>query len=362
VKATTNHRALAGTAGNHTNHLTAFVRIGPLMSIPAVLQELGHEPGPIFDSTGLKPVQFTDPDFEIPYIDAGRLLASCVAVTGCRHFGLLVGEHAGPSSLGIAGFMLCSAPDVGSALRGLVQHLDLHDQGGVPTLQVSGGATQLGYDIVLPGVEAANQICELSMAIGCNIMRGLCGKGWNPVEVQLSTRQPQNLAPYRRFFRAPIRFNAEQNAVVFPTRWLDHQIPSADALLHRHLEKEAAELHNLRNSDTDIAGNLRRLLRKSLVARQCTVTDLARQLHIHERTLNRRLREEGTSFRRELDAIRYEMARHFLVESAMPITRIARALNYADVSTFSRAFKRWAGMTPAQWRMNNDYINQGPAS
>ena len=249
--------------------------------------------------------------------------------------------------------MLRSAPDVGSALRSLVNNLDLQDQGGVATLHVSGGATQLGYAIILPEVEAADQIYDITMAIACNIMRGLCGKDWNPAEVLLSTRQPHHLAPYRRFFRAPLHFNAEQSAVVFPTRWLDHQIPSADALLYRHLEKEAAELHNLRNPDTDIVGSLHRLLRKSLVARQCTVTDLARQLHIHERTLDRRLQEAGTNFRRELDVIRCEMARHYLVESAMPITRIARALNYADVSTFSRAFKRWTGMTPAQWRINN---------
>lgn len=347
MKATTNHGA---QAGKQSNHIKAFVRVGPLMGIPAVLQELGHEPGPVFDSAGLEPTQFTDPDFEIRYIDAGRLLANCAAVTGCRHFGLLVGEHAGPSSLGVAGFMLRSAPDVGSALRSLVQHLDLQDQGGVPTLHVSGNVTQLGYAIILSGVAATDQIYDVTMAIACNIMRGLCGKGWNPDEVLLSTRRPQNLAPYKRFFRAPLRFNAEQSAVVFPSRWLDHQIPSADALLYRHMEKEAAELHNLRNPDTDIVSNLRRLLRKSLVSRQCTVTDLARQLHIHERTLNRRLREEGTSFRCELDAVRYEMAQHFLHESAMPVARVARALNYADVSAFSRAFKRWTGTTPAEWR------------
>lgn len=349
MKATKNHRK---RAGNHGNHTMTFVRVGPLMSIAAVLQGLGHEPGPVFDSAGLKPAQFTDPDFEIPYLDAGRLLAKSAAVTGCRHFGLLVGERAGPSSLGVAGFMLRSAPDVGSALRSLVQHLDLQDQGGVATLHISGDVTHLGYTIIQPGVEAAEQIHEITMAIACNIMRGLCGKGWNPAEVLLSTRRPQNLSPYRRFFRAPLHFNAEQSAVVFPTRWLDHQIPGADALLHRHMEKEAAELHKLRNPDTDIVSSLQRLLRKSLALQQCTVTDIARQLHIHERTLNRRLQEAGTNFRSELDTIRYEMARHFLLESTMPILRIARALNYADVSAFSRAFKRWTGMTPAAWRNN----------
>jgi len=350
MKATTNRRK---RAGNHNNHTKAFVRVGPLMSIGTVLQKLGHEPGPVFESAGLAPAHFADPDFEIPYMDASRLLASCEAVTGCRHFGLLVGEHADPSSLGVAGFMLRSAPDVGSALSSLVQHLDLQDQGGVATLHINGNVTQFGYTIVLPGVEAVELIYDLTITIACNIMRGLCGKNWNPTEVLLSTRPPRNLTPYRSLFRAPLHFNAEQSAVAFPTHWLHHQIPSADALLYRHLEKEADQLHKLRTPDTDIVGSLHRLLRKSLASRQCTASDLARQLHIHERTLNRRLHEAGTNFRRELDAIRYEMARHFLLESTRSISRIASALNYSDVSAFSRAFKRWTGMTPAQWRTHN---------
>jgi len=334
--------------GNLNNHTCALVRVGPLMSIPAVLQNLGHDPEPVLAGAGFNPAQFTDPDIEVPYIEASRLLARCVATTGCRHFGLLVGEHAGPSSLGLAGFILSTAPDVGNALRSLLQHLDLHDQGGVPTLQIMGRTTRLGYAIHLSGVAASEQICDISIAIGCNIMRNLCGKTWNPSEVLLSTRQPQNLTPYRHFFRAPIRFNADQCALAFPTRWLDHQIPGADALLHQHLEKEAAELHNHRK--TDFVGSLRGQLRKSLASGQCTVSDIARQLHMHERTLNRRLQAEGTSFRHELDGIRYEMARQYLAETAMPIARIAAALNYADASAFNRAFKRWTGITPAQWR------------
>jgi len=340
------HRRTRG--GNQRNHTGALVRVGPLMSIPAVLQDLGHNPDPVLADAGFKPAQFTDPDIEVPYLAAGRLLARCVAVTGCRHFGLLVGENAGPSSLGVPGFMLRTAPDVGNALRSLVLHLDLHDQGGMPTLQIMGGTTLLGYAIYLSGAEAPEQICEVSITIACNIMRSLCGKSWKPSEVLFSTRKPQDLAPYRRFFQAPIRFNAEQCALAFPTRWLEHRIPSADSLLHRHLEKEAAERHNLRNAD--IVDSLRRLLRKSLATRQCTVIDLARQLHMHERTLNRRLQVEGTSFRHELDGIRYEMARQYLAETAMPIARIAAALNYADASAFNRAFKRWTGITPAHWR------------
>lgn len=330
------------------NRVHAVVRVGPLTGVPAVLRELGHDPKPIFDSAGLELAQFADSDTEISYLAASRLLARCSTATGCQHFGLLVGQRADPSCLGIAGFMLRSASDVGAALRDLVQYLDIHDEGGVPTLLIKGGVTLLGYAILQSGVKASDHIYDLAIAIGCNIMRGLCGENWKPDEVLLSRRPPLDLAPYRRFFRAPLHFNADQSAVVFPSRWLDHQIPSADPLLHRHLEKEATELHSLKNAD--LIGHLRRLLRKLLVNQRCTVGDVARELCMHERTLNRKLREKGTSFRRELDDLRYLIARQLLAESAMPIARIATSLNYTDVSAFNRAFKRWSGITPAQWR------------
>jgi len=196
--------------------------------------------------------------------------------------------------------------------------------------------------------EAADQIYDLSMSVICKIMRSLCGASWNPTEVLLSRRQPQDLAPYQRLFRAPLRFDADQSAVVFPTRWLDHPIASADPLLHRYLEKKANDLHA--HQQTSFAANLRRLVRKSLATRKISVADIAKQLHMHERTLNRRLREEGTSFRRELKDIRYEVARQLLADSKIPLSKIATALNYADATAFSRAFKRWSGFTPARWR------------
>jgi len=142
----------------------AIVRVGPLTSIPAVLRELDSDPAPVFDSAGFDIAGFSDPDTEIPYLAASRLLARCVSVTGCEHFGLLLGMRAGPSCLGVAGFLLSSAPDVATALHGLLQHLDLHDQGGVPTLQIENGIARLGYAIHEPGAQATDQIYDLAVA------------------------------------------------------------------------------------------------------------------------------------------------------------------------------------------------------
>lgn len=325
------------------------VRVGPLMAIPAILSELGHEPNAILVAAGANPAQFADPDTEIPYLTAGKLVARCVATTGCGHFGLLVGQRAGPSALGVGGFMLQTAPDVATALRDLVQHLDLHEEGGSAVLQTQGRVSRLGYVIHQPGVEATDQIHDVAIAVGCNIMRRLCGRSWNPTDVFLPRRPPEDLAPFRRFFRAPLHFNADQSAILFPTKWLDHKLRSADALLHRHLEKEAMQLHAVR--ETNLVIEVRTRLLQQMSSGRCTVADIAEQLCMHERTLHRRLRENGTSFRREAEGVRYELARRLLADTTMSIMKIASALNYSDASAFNRAFKRWTEVTPARWRV-----------
>ena len=334
--------------GNRHQPADGLVRLGPLMSIPDVLTEFGHEPNDILSEAGLKLKQFGDPDCEIPYLAAGKLLARSVAVTGCDHFGLMVGQRVRPSSLGIAGFLLQHAQDVDTALSDLVKHIDLHDQGGIAVLETHRDKTRLGYAIYTPGVEASDQIYDLTMCIACNVMRSLCGESWNPSEVVLPRKAPLDLAPFKRFFRAPVRFDAEQAAVIFPSSWLKHRVGSADDLLHSHLEKEATRLHRERGGN--IVVEVRILLRESMLAGQCTARNIAGKLCLHERTLNRRLHEQGTTFRREYENVRFELARQLLLETSMSVAKISAALKYSEASAFNHAFKRWTGETPAGWR------------
>lgn len=324
------------------------VRVGPLMRLPQLVSELGSDADLVFASAGFKPAQFANPDTEIPYVSASKLLAQCVKTTGCRHLGLLLGSRTDPSSLGIAGFILRSAETVGHALGDLVRYLDLHDRGAQATLATTDQDTSLGYTIYLSGVEATDQIYDLSMAIVCQIMRDLCGASWNPKRVLLSHRKPRNPVLYQQFFRAPIHFDSNQSAVVFAARWLDYPITNADPLLHCFLKREADEWHSRQR--TDLLTTLHRLLWNSIATGKASAADLAKQLCIHERTLNRRLREVGTSFRHELESVRYEMARRLLADSQSPLSKIAETLGYASETSFSRAFKQWSGATPAQWR------------
>jgi AraC-like DNA-binding protein len=87
-----------------------------------------------------------------------------------------------------------------------------------------------------------------------------------------------------------------------------------------------------------------------MATRECRVSGIAKQLGMHERTLNRRLREEGSTFRQELREIRFSIAKHLLADTNMPLSKIAEVLDYSDETAFSRAFKRWSASTPTEWR------------
>jgi len=96
---------------------------------------------------------------------------------------------------------------------------------------------------------------------------------------------------------------------------------------------------------------LRGIIRSRLLGGACGCEDVARALAVSRRTLHRRLAAHGTSFERELDEVRYDIARQMLENSSAPMLEITASLSYASSSAFTRAFRRWSGRTPTDWRL-----------
>lgn len=324
------------------------VRMGPIIAIPAVMAEFGAALDPILSDIGLPSDIFADPDNTLPFPVFCRLVGLCTEAVGREDFGLLICERIGASNLGLVGFLLKQAPDVRTALGDLVRYLHHHDRGAVPFLTLADGEARLGYSILEPHVPATAQIYDGALAIGCNVMRGLCGPHWTPTEVTLSRRRPAAPGRYERFFGAAVRFDAEQSALVFPERWLDTPIEGADAALRRVLQEQVDLLEAEETSG--FAEQVRRLLRTCLLTRNGTFDDIAGLLQTTRRTLTRRLEAEGTTFRQLSEEIQYEIARQLIENTAMTMTEIGLVLRYSEASAFSRAFRQWAGTTPRDWR------------
>jgi len=185
----------------------------------------------------------------------------------------------------------------------------------------------------------------------------LCGADWKPVEVRFAHRKPADLGPFRRFFRVPLCFDAEQYALRFAAYWLNHRLPETDPELRRLLQSQidALEAH----FGDDFPDQVRRVLRSALVARHAKADQVAALFSMHSRSLNRHLHAFGTSFQQLLDEIRYEYARQMLEDSTMELGEIAAALDYAAPGIFTRAFRRWSGAAPADWRAARKPAKQG---
>lgn len=334
----------------------ASVRIGAARAVPAVLRSLGANPAEVLAEVGLVPELFDNPDSRISFVLRSRLFKHCVDRTGCQHFGFLVGQQAGLHSLGLVGLLVQHSPEVGNALRSLVRCLHLHVRGAVTNLAVCDHTAMLSYSIYEGQVEATDQVGDGAVAVMFNILRTLCGPDWKPVEVQFAHRKPDDLRPFQQFFRVPMRFDAEQNGVVFTADWLDRPVAGADAELRSLLQQQIDALEAAHGGD--LREQVRAVLRTALLTDHARADQIAELFSMHTRTMSRRLNDCGTSFQRLVDEGRFEIARQFLENTDADIQQIAVTLEYADASAFTRAFRRWSGTTPSRWRAQKGRVNQ----
>jgi AraC-like DNA-binding protein len=297
---------------------------------------------------------FDDPNNVISYSAASHLFQVCTQSTGCSYFGLLKGQKSGLDGLGLIGQMAKNSPNVETALRSIIRYVHLHIEGAAMTLEESGRLAILSYEIHDPRAEATDQLADAWLGRMFNIMVEICGANWRPIEVRFEHRKPSDMAPYHRFFRAPLSFDSNDNSLVFAASWLNHALPSVAPEL-RGLLRDGMKALGAQQGD-QFPEQVRSLLRTGLLVGQGSADQIATLLSMHSRTLHRRLGAFGVNFRTLVDECRYAIARQMLQDTDSDVGHVADLLEYADTSAFARAFRRWSGVTPSHWRTRNQAV------
>jgi AraC-like DNA-binding protein len=181
--------------------------------------------------------------------------------------------------------------------------------------------------------------------------------------VHFSHAAPTEPSCYEKHFACPVQFGAEYNEMHVPAYFLEWRAPQADPNLGRVLQEHNEYLLSRLPSDNPFVYLVRsKLVQRLRAADLPDLRSVARELHVSERTLRRRLQAEGTGYHVLLDDARAQLARRYVIETREGFDAIARRLAFADASAFFRAFRRWTGTTPAQYRRRDPTGTSAKAS
>jgi AraC-like DNA-binding protein len=170
-----------------------------------------------------------------------------------------------------------------------------------------------------------------------------------PLRVKLRCSRRSPLAEYEKVFGCPVEFDGEESEIWFDPLILEHRSPRRDPDLLR-LHEELAEKRMSRLRRQDLIEQIRRVFSQRLELESCDLEQVAKELDMPARRLRFELARAGTSFSEVLSEFRYALARRLLGKTAEPIENIVYLTGFSEPSTFYRAFKRWSGQTPVQYR------------
>jgi AraC-like DNA-binding protein len=176
------------------------------------------------------------------------------------------------------------------------------------------------------------------------------GQSFSPLAVRFPHPATTRTAALERYFGAPVLHEEGETSIEMPTEILARPLPNADPVLGGYLRKQADLLVERVAGPRAVSRECARRIAERLGQGEPSQTSIAKQMGMSERTLQRRLQAEGTSFNELLDESRRTIAFSYLADRKLAAYEVSFLLGYAEPATFFRAFKRWTGQTPQQYR------------
>lgn len=325
------------------------IRASGLLNYRELVRELGADPDPLLRAAGVRPRDAGDHDTFISYRSLVIAVELGAEATGAVDFGRQLATRQGIEILGPVGVAARTSSTMGEALEIFTTYLSAYS----PSIEVSAEPlpdperTFFEFRVVASGIPTHHQTTELSLGIALDVFRFLRGDSYAPVSVHLDHAPLTDEESYREYFACPPLFHERRSGLTLRTSDLARPLigdSQANQVILRYLDGLVA---------TDEGGTVaptRRLVRQLLPTGTVTLAMVARQLALHPKTFQRRLADEGTTFGSLLEDTRRELVEHYLRDTDLGLTQVARELGYAEQSVLTRSVTRWFGTGPAKLR------------
>jgi AraC-like DNA-binding protein len=329
---------------------SVLVRARALTGFADLVAAHGGDAAALMAGVGLPLAVLDAPEDAVPLARAMVLLEDAAETLGMPDFGLQLAQKQDINVLGAVALFARHAATLGDALAALAQNLPYHSPGLRMTIdddpaRHGHARLRLAFD---PGVELPQrQALELSFGVTSHFLRitsNDSGAGWI-----LSLRHaalPGTV--YRRYFSGTVLCGQSADALSFPSRLLDVALAPDSVALQAAAQRYVNSL--VRRYPQDITRQVEALVDRQLAGGGGNLVQIARTLGLHERTLQRRLKEQGVYFEDIVDRLRRKRAEEFLACQAISLAQVAALLGYSEQSSFIRVCKRWFGSTPQAYR------------
>ncbi len=315
------------------------------------LQKRGYDSYAIFKEAGVDHTKLGDGNARYRLDEMTNLWTVAVRETGDPCFGAEVGKHWTPTTFHALGFAFLASHTLKDALTRLARYTRIVNNSISARLETHGAnlhlmmATSEDDSRIHPVARDSGMTAVISMC------RFLCGEDFSPVEIQVTRDKSLCHEELIKFVGCPIEYNCDQNQTLFDRITAEKRLPTGNTELAKVNEDLAIKYLNSLDG-ASIMLKVKAKLIEMMPQGQVSEEAVATELNLSLRTLQRKLREEKTSYSKIYKSIRQEMAGEYIQDSQMSMTEIAYLLGFSEQANFTRAFRRWYGTSPTAAREN----------
>jgi AraC-like DNA-binding protein len=302
---------------------------------------------------GIDPDRVDDPAATVPLRQLAAVYELAAERSGDAAFGLHVGEHARTLAQDIFDYALLSRPTIAQGFEALKPLLAAVYPEAETKLFVRDSVAGFSYRMDPREARMQRHRCEALITGVTKLAARALGRDDPPISVSFQHGRPADVSEHARILRAPCYFDCPVAEILFPSALLEAPVVTADPNLSAVLDRHVHDLLTRLPTSSRFSDQVRRALVEAFRARPPTLAGLAKRLGVSERTLQRRLHEEGTSLQALTEDVRHELSLEYLRDPSLSVGEVGGRLGYSSLAAFSRAFRRWRGVSPAAHRRAN---------
>jgi AraC-like DNA-binding protein len=317
------------------------------VAIARALDASGVDSKRIFSAMGIPLDLSTDPMTRLPAATMTRLFRACVDVTNNPYFGLTVARHIHLTHLHALGYSLAASGTLMDFCRRLERYFRLVSQVAKVSVDPVDDQVLLRFEYL---VELSSETEDAFFAFLVRTMRLIYRQEFSPLRVEMHRPMPHEGAePYETLFRSPVLFSQVSGLLVFGKADLTHVLSGSCPELAQ-VNDNIVISYLARLDKNDVITGVTQKIIEFLPDGDCTRDRVASALCMSPTKLQLKLSQRGTHFQQLLDDTRKELACSYLSQASRPVTEITFLLGFSDTSNFTRAFKRWTGLSPTEYR------------